>query len=86
MCMEYIERELVPEKLVCPSCGSRHVKLYGARKVEYELEEDDGKKVCKEQVGVGWDVIYSVECLECGNSAEPDEIQIWGERTARPRK
>ena len=29
MCMEYIERELVPEKLVCPSCGSRHVKLYG---------------------------------------------------------
>ncbi|MBC7219292.1 MAG: hypothetical protein H5T49_04080 [Hadesarchaea archaeon] len=81
--MEYITREQLPEKLVCPSCGSRHIKIYGARKVEYELEEEDGEKVCEVPVGIGWDIVYSVECMVCGNCAEPDEIQIWKAETTK---
>lgn len=73
--MEYITYGELPERLKCRECGSTHVKICGARKVEYELEEDDGKKIDETQTDEVWNVVYSVECLECGNSADPDEIE-----------
>jgi len=66
---EYIlASELRPIR--CPCCGSRRVKVYGARKMEYE-EEIDGETLTPivgstEYISVEWDAIYEISCAECG--------------------
>ena len=66
---EYISAsELKPIK--CPYCGSKRIKIYGARKMIYE-EEIDGEtlrtiEATTEYTDIEWDVIYGVECAECG--------------------
>ena len=76
---EYIMASELPQKLRCPKCGSTHVKIEGARKIEFEREEIDGEKIDEEQIDVEWEVIYGVECLECENYADPEDIYKWDE-------
>jgi len=74
---DYIAWSELPQKLRCPNCGSTHIKIYGARKVEFEIEEEDGEKIYEEQTGVEWEVAEGVECMECGEYGDPDEIYKW---------
>ena len=52
----------------CPYCGSRRLKIYGAKKMEYEAVYDVISKTVEdcEYVNTEYDVIYGVECAECG--------------------
>lgn len=76
MGLDYIQYMELPRKLTCQNCGSTHIKISGARKVIYELEEQNGEKINEEQVDIEWDVVYGVECVDCGNYADPDEIEV----------
>lgn len=79
MGLDYITYKEVPAHPKCPDCGSTHIKIWGAKKVEYELEIVDGKETYAEESGVEWDVVYGIECLKCGVSDQPDEIYRWGD-------
>jgi DNA-directed RNA polymerase subunit RPC12/RpoP len=74
---EWITRYELPETIRCPNCGSSHVMIYGTRVMEYEEEEKDGDVIDSTYVDVKEDVITGVECLECGEAAELDEISKW---------
>jgi hypothetical protein len=51
--------------------------IYGQRTVEFQIEENDFKKVDEEITDVVQEVVDGVECLECGEFGEPDEIREW---------
>ena len=65
-------REYIPasefEPTRCPYCGSKRLRIYGARKMEYEEVYDVASGTvedCK-YTDTEYDVIYGVECAECG--------------------
>jgi len=74
MGQEYITAYELPARLKCANCGSEHILIYGAKKVEYELERKEGKIVRESLTDIEWDIIYGVECKNCGEYADPDEI------------
>jgi len=74
---EYIVMSELPRRLRCPYCGSTHIAIHGARKVEFVIEENDGEKINESQTGIEWEVVYGVACLECGGYGDPDEIHRW---------
>jgi len=73
----WIDYSEVPCRLRCPKCGSTHVMIYGQRTVEFQIEENDFKKVDEEITDVVQEVVDGVECLGCGEFGEPDEIREW---------
>lgn len=79
MGQEYITRFELPEKLRCPECGSKNIKIYGAKKVEYVDKTNcwgDVETIDEDQ---DWDVVYGVECADCSYSAEPDDVDVFDE-------
>jgi DNA-directed RNA polymerase subunit RPC12/RpoP len=65
---EYItSEELELEK--CPYCGSTRLRVEVARKVIYEEVWDAGNSYTtldSDPLDVEWEVIYGVECADCG--------------------
>jgi len=71
-------REYIPsselEPIKCPYCGSKRIKIHGARKMEYE-EEIDGETLAPivgstEYISIEWDVVYGASCAECGEELD----------------
>jgi predicted RNA-binding Zn-ribbon protein involved in translation (DUF1610 family) len=74
---DWVYLEELPLVLKCPKCGSTFVELQGAKKVEFTRKERDGKIVEEHDYNVEYTVVYSVECLNCGNTAIGEEIFEW---------
>jgi len=67
----------LPRSLRCPYCGSTHIAIHGARKVEFVIIEKDGERIDERRVDIEWEVVYGVMCLKCGAYGDLNEIHQW---------
>jgi len=72
----YID-EVLSEALRCPKCGSKHIRIYGERNVDFESVLESNKVVKDTQGKINSEIVFDIACEECDYVTDADDVSEW---------